>query len=59
MVYGQIPIDLLDRDKKEDVIIYLRDLPIDPRDKKRILVNWCREVGAVLDKDMVERSGAE
>jgi len=59
MVFGLIPIDLIDKKKKDDVLIYIRDLPIDPRDKKRLLMNWCKEVGAVLDRDMVEKAGAE
>jgi hypothetical protein len=58
MVYGMIPVDLLDKDKKDDVIIYIRDLPIPPEDRKRLLVSWCKEVGAVLDRDMVERADA-
>ncbi len=59
MVFGLIPIDLIDKKKKDDVLIYIRDLPIDQRDKKRILMNWCKEVGAVLDRDMIEKAGAE
>lgn len=53
-----IPIDLLDKDKKDDVILYIHDLPIAPEDRKRVLVQWCKEVGAVLDRDMVERADA-
>jgi len=30
-------------------------LPIDPENKKWLLGYWCREVGAVLDKDIVEK----
>lgn len=59
MVFGLIPIDLIDKTKKDSVLIYIRDLPIEPEDKKRILVNWCKEVGAALDRDMVEKAGAE
>ncbi len=59
MVFGLIPIDLIDKKKKDDVIVYIRDLPIDARDKKRILMSWCKEVGAVLDRDMIEKAGAE
>jgi len=59
MVFGMIPIDLIDKKKKDDVLIYIRDLPIDSRDKKRLLMAWCKEVGAVLDRDMVEKAGAE
>ena len=58
MVFGMIPIDLIDKKKKDDVLIYIRDLPIEPEDKKRMLVYWCKEVGAVLDRDMVEKAGA-
>ena len=59
MVFGMIPIDLMDPAKKEDVIIYIRNLPVDPRDRKRVLMNWCREMGVVLDEDMVRRANAE
>jgi len=59
LVYGMIPVDLLDKEKKEDVLIYIRNLPIQPEDRKRVLLYWCKEVGAVLDEDMVKRAGAK
>jgi len=59
MVWGMIPIDLIDKKKKDSVLIYIRDLPIEAEDKKRILVNWCKETGAALDRDMVEKAGAK
>jgi hypothetical protein len=59
MVYGLVPLSLINKDKKDSVLIYIAGLPIDTRDKKRILVNWCKEVGAALDKDMVKKAGAE
>ena len=57
-VFGIVPLELIDRKKKDSVLIYIRDLPVEPEDRKRILVDWCKEVGAVLDRDMVEKAGA-
>jgi len=59
MVYGMIPVDLLDPDKKEDVLIYIKNLPIQPEDRKRVLLYWCKEVGVALDRDMVKKAGAK
>ena len=49
------PLYLLDKNKKDDVIIYIRDLPIAPENKEWLLGYWCKKVGEVLDKDMVEK----
>lgn len=48
------PAALLARDKEEDVIIFLRDLPIPERRKKELLAQWAKYVGAALTHDMVE-----
>jgi len=48
------PSVLLDPEKKDEVLIFLRQLPAPPRRKKEALVAWCRAVGAALTRDMVE-----
>ena len=48
------PAALLDPSKKDEVLIFLRELPAPPRRKKQALVAWCRAVGAALTRDMVE-----
>lgn len=53
------PIELLDREREDDMIIFLRGLPIDPEDRKQLLVEWCYLVGAALTRDLVERAGAD
>lgn len=47
------PPALLAKEKWEDVIILLQQLPVPPTRKKEILVDWCQYVGAVLTHDMV------
>ena len=53
------PIDLLDPAREDDMIIFLRGLPIDREDRKQLLVEWCYLVGAALTRDMVERAEAD
>ena len=54
---GVIPTELLDESKLDDVLLLLLRLPVDPEDKKQLLVEWCRYVGAALTEDMVRRAG--
>jgi len=49
-----IPAALLAEDKWEDFVVFLRALPIDPSDKKYILIQWAKFVGVALTSDMVE-----
>jgi len=45
----------------EDLDVFLLtlfDLPIDPREKKYILIQWCQLHGVALTRDLVERAGA-
>lgn len=51
--------DLIDPDKEDEVILLLLRLPLQPEDKKQLLIEWCQLVGAALDEDMVRRAGAE
>lgn len=54
---GVIPTELLDESKLDDVLLLLLRLPVDPEDKKQILVQWCQYVGAALTEEMVRRAG--
>jgi len=56
---GVFPPDLLDPDRLDDVLIFLAGLPIDPEDRKQLLVEWCQLMGVILDEDMVKRARAE
>jgi len=58
-VIGVFPPDLLDPDRLDDVLIFLAGLPIDPEDRKQLLVEWCQLMGVILDEDMVKRARAE
>jgi len=49
------PAGLLARDKEEEVIIFLRTLPIPARRKKELIAQWAKYVGAALTRDMVEK----
>mgnify|MGYP000291758311 CR=1 FL=1 len=51
---GLIPTDLLDKEKKEEFLLWLVRLPVDIWTKKYILMDWCRIVGVKLDEDMVK-----
>lgn len=44
---------------EDELIVYLLSLPIDDEDRKRLLVMWCRLVGAVLTEDLIRRIHAE
>jgi hypothetical protein len=50
-----LPPSLLTVDKKEQVILLIQALPIPQQNKKELLIEWCKYVGAKLDKDMVDR----
>lgn len=53
------PVDLLDPDREDDVLIFLASLPIDPEDRKALLVEWCKLMGVALTREMVEKALAE
>ena len=59
MIYEIFPIGLLDPDRVDDVLIFIRGLPLTPEDKKRLLMMWTKELGVALTRDMVERAGAD
>ena len=48
------PAYLLAKDKKDEVIIFLKELPIEPLRKKQALAMWCKYVGVALTYEMVE-----
>ena len=45
---------MLSPDKKEDVLIFLRELPAPPRRRKEALVAWAQYVGLVLTKEDIK-----
>lgn len=58
-VIAVFPVDLLEPDRLDDVIIFLAGLPIHPEDRKQLLMEWCQLMGIAIDRDMVERARAE
>jgi hypothetical protein len=55
MAIEVFPPALLFKDKWDEVVIFLQKLPIPPRRKKEVVVEWCNYVGAVLTRDMIEQ----
>jgi len=47
------PPALLAKDKWEDVVLFLLELPIPPRRKKQAIVEWAKYVGVALTHEMV------
>jgi len=54
MSIALIPAALLAKEREEDFILYLRALPVDPSDKKYLLIQWTKLVGVALTHDMVK-----
>jgi len=48
------PPALLFKDKWDEVVIFLQELPIPPRRKKELIVEWTQYVGVTLTRDMVK-----
>jgi hypothetical protein len=53
-----IPVDMFIPERKDDVLLLLAALPLDPRDKKTVLWEWGRQVGVLLTKDDYDQAGA-
>ena len=52
------PEELLDEEKKEDIIIMIRNLPVDLATKKYMYMDWCKLVGAAIkDEDLSKLLG--
>jgi len=49
------PAELLTIEREDEFILLLQRLPIPPRRKKEVLVDWTKITGAVLTHEMVER----
>ena len=49
-----IPAALLAKEKWDDFVLYLAQLPLDPNDKKYLLIQWTKLVGVALTSDMVK-----
>ena len=48
------PEELLSPDRKDDFIMVLMRLPVPPRRKKELYVEWCKLTGTVLTREDVE-----
>jgi len=48
---GMVPDDLLDPKRKDDLIVQLMTLDIEPRRKKQALNEWAQMVGAAITVD--------
>jgi predicted ATP-grasp superfamily ATP-dependent carboligase len=55
MAIEVFPPELLFKDKWDEVVIFLQKIPIPPRRKKEVIVEWANYVGAVLTRDMIEQ----
>jgi len=49
------PAELLTIEREDEFILLLQRLPIPPRRKKEVLVDWVKITGAVLTHEMVAR----
>ena len=49
------PPALLAKEEWENVVILLIQLPVPPRRKKQLIVEWVKCVGAVLTEDMIKQ----
>lgn len=49
------PPALLAQERWEEVVILLQSLPIPPRRKKHLIIEWSKVVGVALTEDMVEQ----
>lgn len=50
-----IPAALIAKDKWEDFVLFLQQLPVPARRKKEILVEWTLVVGVALTKELVDQ----
>ncbi len=48
-----IPAELIDPNKKEEFLTWLRALDVDIWTKKYILIDWCQLTGVALTEDLV------
>lgn len=53
-----LPDSLLGVENLEPFLAYLRGLPIDPEDKKQMLLDWTDGAGIKVTGDMINRAGA-
>lgn len=49
-----IPERLWTKEAKDEVIVFLRELPAPARRRKQALVDWTKYVGVALTREMVE-----
>jgi len=48
------PPALLFKDKWDEVVLFIQELPIPARRKKELIIEWTNYVGAALTRDMVK-----
>ncbi len=53
MIMAFLPANLFDPDDEDEVLMLINQYQGDPEDRKRLLVDWCKISGAVLDEEMV------
>ena len=53
-----IPARYLSPEQQEEFLTMLRTLPLDPEDKKLMLLYWCDRLGVKLTAELVKRAGA-
>jgi len=49
-----IPKELMKKEKLDEVISYIRSLPVSDFVKRDMIVEWCKEVGVKLTKEIVD-----
>jgi hypothetical protein len=55
MAAEMIPLYLRSKDKLDEGLRFIAELPIDPRRKKETLCQYCRMIGAAITREYVER----
>ncbi len=53
MIRAFLPANLFDPEDEDEVLMLINQYQGDPEDRKRLLVDWTKIVGAALDEDMV------
>lgn len=56
-MYKDIPEDLLEAEKKDAFLSYLRVLPATLHTKKYLLLDWCEFTGVPMSKELAEAVG--
>jgi len=54
MLYGLIPVELIDPERENELIEFLRRLPIGPEKKKKLYWAWTEMTGVWIKSELVE-----